>query len=227
MRPIIAIPELGPGLLRRYMGSKFVSALHAAGAQVRWVKLSEAETVTRYDGLLIPGGDDIDPALYGREKSEKCGKCNPLRDAIDPKVLEAFLKTGKPILGVCRGMQMINVFLGGTLHQDIRDIQGLCHQDFKHRDSVSHTVAVKDGTLLRDILGCGEIGVNTVHHQAAEELGRGLRVSAVSPDGIVEAVELPEHPFFLGVQWHPEHMPKDENQKKILKAFVEACGKGR
>ena len=226
MRPVIAIPKPGPGLLRRYMAYQFQTTLTAAGAKVRWIDAAQAHTADRYDGLLIPGGDDVDPALYGQKKSEKCGKQNPLRDTVDPVVLKTFLPTGKPILGVCRGMQMLNVYLGGTLHQDIRDLQKQCHQQFSDRRKCVHDVTVAEDSLLRQIVGVERLAVNTVHHQAADALGRGLRVTAESSDGIVEAVELEGHPFCLGVQWHPEFLFRScPEHRRILAAFVDACRK--
>lgn len=226
MRPVIAIPKLGPGLLRRVMGRQFVTALRQAGAEVRWIGPEELDDAAACDGLLLPGGDDILPSLYGQEKSPDCGQQNPLRDELDPALLTAFLPTGKPILGVCRGMQMINVFRGGTLHQDIKAIQKINHREHKLLKEGVHSVTVTGGTLLHSILGQEEISVNTLHHQAVDRVGDGLVVSAVSPDGLVEAVELPGHPFLLGVQWHPEHMRTPE-QKQILHAFVRACEKNQ
>lgn len=223
MTPTIAIPKLGPGLLRRYLGAKYVSALTAAGAVVRWIDMEHVAAAAECDGLLIPGGDDIHPGLYGQAISEKCGKQNPLRDEIDPVILDVFLKTGKPILGVCRGIQMLNVHFGGTLYQDIKDSQTISHSDFRHRSKERHTVSIEENTLLHKILGCSQISVNTIHHQAVDRLGQGLVVSARSPDGFVEALEWPEHRFFLGVQWHPELMQHHDAQMKIITAFVDAC----
>lgn len=224
MKPVIAIPKPGPGLLRSYLAHQFQTTLTAAGAEVRWIDRAEAHTVAQYDGLLIPGGDDVDPALYGQAKSEQCGKQNPLRDAVDPVVLQTFLPTGKPVLGVCRGMQMLNVHLGGTLHQDIRGLQKLCHQQFPKRRKCVHDVMVAENSLLRKLVGTEVLPVNTVHHQAVDILGNGLRITAESSDGIVEAIELKGHPFCLGVQWHPEFLFRCHTEhRQILVSFVEAC----
>lgn len=223
MTPTIAIPKLGPGLLRKYLGAKYVTALKAAGAQVLWIDSTNLEEAARCDGLLIPGGDDIDPVMYGAIREEACGKQNPLRDELDPKLMKVFLPTGKPILGICRGMQMMNVYMGGTLHQDIKSIQKLNHSKAKQLGKLSHCVRLTEGSLLQRILGKEELEVNTFHHQAADVTGSGLVTGAVSPDGFAESVEWPEHRFFLGVQWHPEHLMRYEEHKKIICAFVEAC----
>ena len=224
MTPVIAIPRLGPGLMRRWYRYQYESALTAAGARVRWIGPENIGAVTACDGLLIPGGDDVDPKLYGQEKSEKCGKQNPLRDRLDPAVLKAFLPTNRPILGICRGMQMLNVHLGGTLHQDIRDIQTICHQNAAKRAQTVHAVTITEGTRLHEILKTDTLPVNSLHHQAVDRPAPGLTVSAQSDDGIVEAIELANHPFCLGLQWHPEMLSrKDPKQNAILRAFVEAC----
>lgn len=223
MIPTIAIPKLGPGLLRKFLGSKYVSALTAAGANVRWIGPDDVDSVLECDGLLIPGGDDIDPKLYGQSLTEKCGKQNPLRDQIDPVLLKMFLEAGKPILGVCRGMQMMNVFCGGTLHQDIKEIQKIDHSAFWRLSKTCHSVSVAENSLLHRIVGTEQLPVNTLHHQAADTVGSGLLVSAVSPDGFPEAIELQSHRFFLGVQWHPEHLQHNDMHKKIIAAFVNAC----
>ena len=224
MKPVIAIPRLGPGLVRLYLGLQFHMAITAAGGRLRWIGPKEIASCTACDGLLIPGGDDVDPALYGQTKTELCGNQNPLRDRLDPALLNAFLPTGKPILGVCRGMQMLNVHLGGTLHQDIKALQTLCHQQLKARHKGVHAVSVTEGTLLHRIVGCSTLQVNTIHHQAADRLADGLTVCARSDDGFAEAAVLEGHPFCLAVQWHPEFMyGTDPLQKKLIDAFITAC----
>ena len=224
MKPVIAIPRLGPGLTRLYFRHLFVTALTEAGAEVRWIGPENIGAVTACDGLLLPGGDDVNPAFYGQGKSEKCGPQNPLRDQLDPALLKAFLPTGKPIIGICRGMQMLNVHLGGTLHQDIKDLQGLCHQGSVWKAKPSHSVFLEADTKLQSCMNTGHIRVNSIHHQAVDVLGQGLKVSARSRDGIVEAVELEGHPFCMGVQWHPELLRKTcQGNQALLQAFLDAC----
>lgn len=224
MTPVIAIPKLGPGLQRLHYRMQYEAALSAAGATVRWIGPENIGSVTNCDGLLIPGGDDVDPKQYGQEKSPLCGKQNPLRDRLDPALLKAFLPTGKPILGICRGMQMLNVHLGGTLHQDIKSMQTVCHQQAKKRAQPIHPVTVTENTRLHSILGCDQLSVNTLHHQAVDALGQGLAVTARSDDGIAEAIELQAHPFCLAVQWHPEMLARRfPAHHAILAAFVKAC----
>lgn len=224
MKPVIAIPKLGPGLERLGYRLQYESALRSLGAQVRWIGTENIGSVTDCDGLLIPGGDDVDPKLYGQKKSALCGDQNPLRDQLDPALLKAFLPTKKPILGICRGMQMLNVHLSGTLHQDIKALQKMNHQQTKEKYSLKHNVTIREGTLLHSILGCQTLAVNTLHHQAVDHLGQGLTLAACSQDGIAEAIELEGHPFCLAVQWHPEMLVRQHPaHRAILAAFVEAC----
>lgn len=230
MKPVIAMPKLENTLFRCYMISKYILCLWRSGAKVVRIPLKDLEKnrekLLACDGLLLPGGADVDPSYYGQERSEKCGKVEKLRDEGEWAILEAFLPTEKPILCICRGEQLMNVFCGGTLHQDISESQKCKHSDFKSRADWTHTVEVVPGTRLASILGPGKCRVNSMHHQAVDIPAPGLTVNAVSGDGFVEGLEKEDHPFFLGVQWHPEHMSrKDKGQRKIFTAFVEACGK--
>lgn len=228
MKPVIAIPQMGTSLFRKYMKSKYVYSLKCAGAEVCWIELDDLqkaveETLT-CDGLLLPGGADIEPAMYGQTRDPKCGTPNTLRDTAEPLIFHAFVKTGKPILGICRGMQMLNVCLGGTMLQDISAQQVCKHSDFAARARSTHNCTIEENTRLFTILENKEIAVNSMHHQAVDKPGDGLIVSAISSDGFTEAVELPGHPFCLGVQWHPEHMyRRDKIQRKLFQAFVDAA----
>ena len=175
------------------------------------------------DGLLISGGNDVSPEMYGSSEN-KCGTLDAKRDGMEKILLEKALEKDMPVLGICRGIQLMNAALGGTLHQDLPSEGYPSHTitDYS-RNTPTHTVEVKEGTLLADIIGNGETAVNSFHHQAVDTLGNGLEAAAVSKEGIVEAVVMPEKKFVLAVQWHPEMMFDSEKQQKIFAAFVEAC----
>ncbi len=228
MKPRIAIPQMGNDLFRKYMKSKYTRSLKRAGADVCWLELTDIDKaiseMIQCDGLLMPGGADIEPSLYGQQASEKCGKPNVIRDAAETKILPEFLLTGKPVLCICRGVQILNVCSGGTLIQDIKDIQKCKHSDFMSRARSTHAVTLTEGSQLREIYGADSINVNSIHHQAVDKVGENLIVSAVSEDGFTEALELEGHRFCIGVQWHPEHMSKKSaQQRKLFEAFVSAC----
>jgi len=167
------------------------------------------ETVLdRVQGLVLTGGVDVDPRRYGEQPSEKCGEISPLRDELDLAAAAAALKRDLPLLAICRGIQVLNVALGGSLLQHIpEEVEGA----LKHRQQApgwygTHEVQVEPDTLLAEAVGSGPLVVNSLHHQAVKRLGEGLLVSAVAPDGVVEAVESRRHRFAVGVQWHPELM---------------------
>lgn len=220
-KPLIALPQWGNNLLRLYMKSKYVFSLRRAGARILWIEMDDpqlAEKVRACDGLLLPGGDDIDPSRYGAERHEKCGVSSVLRDEAEWKLLDAFLPTGKPILGICRGCQFLNVYSGGTLHQHIEN-----HSDFKSRGKGCHKAHIASGSSLSSLLP-SEVWVNSLHHQAVDALGKGLTVTARAEDGTVEAIELTDHPFCVAVQWHPEHLSRTRpDQQKLFDHFVSLC----
>ena len=173
------------------------------------------------DGLLLPGGGDIDPKFYGQERIPACGEPNVLRDTAEPLLLRAFLAADKPVLAICRGIQLMNVALGGDLYQDIKPFEHVPHND--HWGKI-HTVTVRRDTLLSRILGQDTVLVNSQHHQAVDKVAQGLVLSALSEDGIVEGIEKPDAKFCLGVQWHPEWLSAaDPAMQGIFDAFVAAC----
>ncbi|MGJ5803070.1 gamma-glutamyl-gamma-aminobutyrate hydrolase family protein [Streptomyces europaeiscabiei] len=171
-----------------------------------------AGAVARLDGLVIAGGPDVDPALYGAARSPRCGPPAPERDAWELALIRAALDIGTPLLGICRGMQLLNVALGGTLVQHLDD----------HVVEVGvfgrHPVKPVPGTRYADITA-EETDVPTYHHQAVDRLGAGLLASAYASDGTVEAIELPDPAWVLGVQWHPE-MGEDV---RVMRALTEAA----
>lgn len=181
------------------------------------------------DGVLFSGGNDIDPLLFGEKTTGKTGPVMPERDQQELFMLRTLLEeTKKPILGICRGIQLINVALGGTLIQHIPD-EGLTAHTLPMypRQVPSHRVDIQEGTLLYDLVGTTKLPVNSFHHMAVKDLAPRLKVTARSEDGVIEAVELTENPdgrFFLGVQWHPEMMAfANDIQQGIITAFVDSC----
>lgn len=179
------------------------------------------------DGFLFTGGPDITPFRFGEETIQQCGEVLPKRDEMEELLFNIAMKSGKPIFGICRGIQVLNVFLGGTLYQDVAaqfpSPLKLAHSQKSARNVLSHSVAINRDTLLHDILQKDYIQVNSFHHQAVKDVAPSLKVAGTSPDSIVEAVYLPGHKFFLAVQWHPEHLIYDKEDALLLfKAFVNA-----
>lgn len=228
MSVTVAIPEMGNDLFRKYMKSKYAKALERAGARVLWIPLDNlqkaVEEASVCDGLLLPGGADVNPTLYNEMPTKKCGEPNDIRDKAEPLMFEQFIKEKKPILAICRGFQLVNVLQNGNLYQDIKDIQKSKHMDFFSRAKYIHSVKINENTKLFDIYKSAEIKVNSMHHQAIKTVGENLIVSAVSDDGFVEAFELADHPFCVCVQWHPEHMSKNSpEQQALFNIFTEKC----
>ena len=227
MRVVIAMPRMSTDPEPTVAQSKYMESLARAGAGMRWVELSDPEQAVQdaltCDGLLLPGGGDMDPKFYGQARIPACGEPNLLRDAAEPLLLRAFLATDKPVLGICRGIQVMNAVLGGDLYQDIKPFEHLPHNG--HWAKV-HTVTVRRGTLLSRILGQDTVLVNSQHHQAVDRVAPGFTLAALSEDGIVEAIEKPDEGFCLGVQWHPEWLSDaDPAMQGLFDAFVNACSK--
>lgn len=170
------------------------------------------------DGWIIPGGNDIDPSHYGEEKHERCSLADPERFAAESALYRALPKT-VPVLGICYGMQFLNVIRGGTLLQHIAE-----DAEFgDHTAGDVQPVTFQGSSRLSLAMLADVVHGSSWHHQALGTLGQGLQVTALAPDGIVEAIEDPEHPFFIGVQWHPERTPEDEATRRLLKAFIAAA----
>lgn len=227
MRVVIAMPRMSTDPEPTVAQSKYIESLARAGAGMRWVELSDPEQAMQdaltCDGLLLPGGGDMDPKFYGQARIPACGEPNLLRDAAEPLLLRAFLAADKPVLGICRGIQVMNAVLGGDLYQDIKPFEHLPHNG--HWAKV-HTVTVRRGTLLSRILGQDTVLVNSQHHQAVDRVAPGFTLAALSEDGIVEAIEKPDARFCLGVQWHPEWLSDaDPAMQGLFDAFVNACSK--
>ncbi|ACG71325.1 peptidase C26 [Anaeromyxobacter sp. K] len=177
------------------------------------------------DGLVVSGGDfDLPPELYGEARRPGCGPSRPERTRFEKDLLEAALAARLPVLGVCGGMQLLDVVRGGTLWQDLPGEAGLHgHEQPAPKDVPSHEVTIAPGTQLATLAGAGPLMVNSTHHQAVREPGPGVLVSARAPDGVVEAIELPDLPFALGVQWHPEATRDDPRHAAIYRGLVDAA----
>lgn len=179
-------------------------------------------------GFVFTGGQDVCPEVYGQADTGLTGETCPERDAMERQLLRMALERGKPVLGICRGIQFINAALGGTLWQDIPSQCGtqVEHHQSPPYSSPSHIVRLLPGTPISELLGEGTIQVNSCHHQAVRILAPGLRPMAIAEDGIVEALWMPEHPFLWAVQWHPEFSWRvSEESRKIFSAFCGAACK--
>jgi putative glutamine amidotransferase len=185
------------------------------------------EAFDRLDGLVLIGGGDIDPQIFKGQAHPRVYGIDAQRDDLDLTLARLAADERKPFLGICRGIQVINVALGGTLFTDIGDQkqQALRHDWYPDvpRDFLAHAVALKPDSRLAQILGGDHFEVNSLHHQGLEKIAPSLTVSAHSPDGLVEAVELEGHPFGIGVQWHPECLQEHAPQRALFSALVEAA----
>lgn len=183
----------------------------------------------RLDGLLIPGGGDINPDRYHAPKGEKLLDVDDLRDKMELAMARWAVAEDRPVMGICRGIQVMNVALGGTLVQDIptqlqTPLRHDIHSHEEPRSTILHEVSLTEGSRLASILGEKQIAVNSLHHQALADLAPQLRVAALAPDGIVEGVEVPDRTFAVAVQWHPEDLiDHDQRMQRLFDALVQSA----
>ncbi len=235
-RPVIGVTtqvnQTAQGLEQVRVMYPYLQALARAGAtplllpsiepQQNWQALYQ-----RVDAVLFTGGGDIVPARYGGDGHPRVNGEEPDRDALELALLRACVDDGKPFLGICRGLQLINVGLGGTLYADLADQKPNAEKHDYYpdwpRDHLAHTVRLAEDGWLAALSPEGEVAVNSLHHQGVRDLAPSLRADAWAPDGLVEAVSLPQHPFGRAVQWHPEWLAaKREDMQQIFNWFVAA-----
>jgi putative glutamine amidotransferase len=248
-RPIVGIPtqtlqSLGgvPAEIPAswVMSQRYVLTLTAAGAIPWLVPLVDTETLRGIyeglDGVFLPGGADIDPVSYGTAPHPLCDKTDRERDRVELTLARWAIADGKPVLGVCRGMQLINVAAGGTLYQDLATqyANGIKHDYFPFggqgfpRDYLAHEVRIAADSRLARLFGAGPIKVNSMHHQGVRTLGANLVPTAHAPDGLIEAVEGTDASYLFAVQWHPEALTeRDAATRRLFAEFVEAAGEYR
>lgn len=181
------------------------------------------------DGIVVTGGDfDIHPSMYGSEEVHEKVTTKSLRTEFEVALLKKMLASKKPILGICAGEQLINVLLGGDMIQHIPDEieNALEHEQKNPRTETSHSIKIKEGTKLYSIVGGNHMEVNSSHHQAVKNVGKDVIISAVAPDGVVEAIEYDKHPFCIGVEWHPEYLIEN-GDKAIYKALIEEANRAK
>jgi putative glutamine amidotransferase len=233
LRPLVGMPV---GAVLEYTGlpyfglnGQYLTALKTAGADVVLLPAGQpaAEAILeRLDGVLFPGGLDVDPSYYGESPSPALGRVNADLDALEAPLATLARERGLPILGVCRGHQMVNVALGGSLYQDIT-ADGVSSFDHwapleRGRDYLAHTIRLAPGSHLREIAGSDEVDVNSFHHQAVKQVAPGLRVNATSPDGVIEGLESADG-LVLTVQCHPESLVATPWARALFEAFVAAA----
>ena len=223
-RPLIASAWLKPD---------YRSALEQAGADIRELTPQDAlpAALADCDGLLLTGGVDVDPVVYGEIERHPSVEIDVERDGYELELARIALGRDLPVLAICRGAQVLNVAAGGTLIQDLPSHQptALQHQQAEAKDQTSHEIEVLGGTCLSMLLGGGDgsrnVGVNSRHHQSVKDPAPGFVVSATAPDGVVEAIERPASRFCLGVQWHPENFWRAGTFQTLFEGLVDAARK--
>ena len=246
IRPIIGVPTqtlqslggVSAGIPPSWvMSQRYIITITNAGALPWMIPLVRDEETLRgifeqLDGVFLPGGADIDPASYGREPHPLCDRTDRERDRVELALARWALAEGKPALGVCRGLQLINVAAGGSLYQDLAEqLPGsLKHDYFPYggsgftRDYLAHEVTVAEGSRMAAVFGAGAVRVNSMHHQGIRTLGEGLVATAHAPDGLIEGIESSDGRWVVGVQWHPEALTDGDAKSRALFAeFIEAA----
>lgn len=229
MKPIIGVTaDFNYEVVKHCLGEAYVASLRDAGGAVIVLPSGDGAVIDEYldicDGLVLSGGGDLDPNFWGDLPSWQMGEINPRRDEFELALARQAIERGLPLLGICRGCQLINVAAGGSL---IQDIDGeLSHVQKAPRDYPFHAIFIEPGSKLLGIIGRDKVRVNSFHHQGVAQPGRDLLISAYAADGTAEAIESTAHSYMLGLQWHPECMG-DEVSHRVFQSFVKAAGELR
>ncbi|MGM8213822.1 gamma-glutamyl-gamma-aminobutyrate hydrolase family protein [Virgibacillus sp. W0430] len=234
MQPIVGVvPSVDEKEGTYFINEDNIKALSAAGGIPVLLPYTQCKTsidkmVAMIDGLYLTGGNDIDPFHFGEEPHPHLGTVNQERDRFELKIVTEILEKKKPVFGVCKGCQIINVALGGSVYQDMYTQINkplIQHQQKALYQFPSHNVHITEKSILWEITRSNTIKVNSRHHQSVRQLGDTLIISGVASDGVIEAIESTEDQFILGVQWHPENMIEngDKTSSKIYQAFIDAC----
>lgn len=232
-KPIIALtPYHNTKTDEPYMRPAYLKAIRAAGGIPVILPLDAGKEESEHllshvDGVLFTGGPDVHPFYFGEETQRFCGNVSIKRDSMELALLKTAMEMKRPILGICRGVQLLNIGLGGDIYQDIpsqfKEDFPIAHTQPFGYEIPAHTVKIAEGTLLAGIAQSKEIRVNSMHHQAVRKVAPGLVASGFAPGGLVEAIEMPGYPFLLGVQWHPEYLwEQDGAARRIFEHFVNA-----
>ena len=227
MRTKIGVVICGLDNQRQFVSDAYIQAVKSVGGLPIVLPLIKSKTVIQEyvelcDGFLFCGGGDITPLLFGQEPETNVGKTDITLDLFQIRLMKAILEADKPVLAICRGMQVLNVACGGTIYQDINlvDFETINHmQNSISRRDISHKVIFEPESKAHKLLGSFAY-TNSFHHQSVDRLGKGLAVSGFTGDAIVEAIEMPSHTFVLGVQWHPESMLDCSNMKQLFYALI-------
>ncbi len=244
MKPLIGItcnytPESTVGIITGFglsgqhwhmLSNEYILAIEKAGGIPVIVPMCDdiqtgMDLVARLDGILISGGNDVDPCLYGELITKETGNLSPRRDQIEMNVVQYVIKKlNIPILGICRGIQLINVAFGGTIYQDLE--KSGYREHFLARVPMNHyvhTVNLVENSLIQRIIGSTNLKVNSYHHQAVKKVADGFVATAFSEEGVIEVIEMPGDRYVLGIQWHPEMLFDCGINQQIFRSFVSSC----